>query len=162
MVQSKHEVGLLSVGVGALILALFLSIAACGSPSSGGSGADSSPVPSPTPIERASPTSTPTPSSSLPTPTSTRPVSPQEGSASRLARGEEIFQRTAGGVGCQYCHGVNAKGNIGPNIRGKPLESIKLALGTVEQMFFISQTTPLTEEDIEAIAAYLKYLESQP
>jgi len=65
-------------------------------------------------------------------------------------------------VGCQYCHGVNAKGNIGPNIRGKSSETIKQALGTVEQMFLVSEVTPLSEEDIEAIAAYLKYLESQP
>ena len=75
-----------------------------------------------------------------------------------VSNGEEIFQRGAGGVGCQYCHAADARGKVGPNIRGKSPEAIKQALGTVLQMSFIS----LTEEDIEAVAAFLKHLESQP
>ncbi|MBI4640698.1 MAG: cytochrome c [Candidatus Tectomicrobia bacterium] len=75
-----------------------------------------------------------------------------------IPKGEEVFQKTAGNVGCQYCHGADAKGKVGPNIRGKSAKAITQALGTVLQMGFIT----LTEDQIEAVAAYLKYLESQP
>lgn len=94
--------------------------------------------------------------------TSARPTEPAPslpGNADGLlVQGEEIFQKTAGGLGCQYCHGTDAKGNIGPNIRGKPEEAIQNALGLVQQMSFIH----LSDQEIEAVATYLKYLESQP
>ncbi|MCZ7574276.1 MAG: cytochrome c [Ardenticatenaceae bacterium] len=80
-------------------------------------------------------------------------------SADLVARGEKIFQETAGGVGCQYCHGKDARGDVGPNIVGKPEEAIRNALGSVLQMSFIQQTTPLSDQDIQAVAAYLKSLE---
>lgn len=76
-----------------------------------------------------------------------------------VARGEKIFQETAGGVGCQYCHGKDARGDVGPNIVGKSEEAIANALGTVLQMSFIQQTTPLSDQDIEALEAYLASLE---
>ncbi|MBI3973791.1 MAG: cytochrome c [Chloroflexi bacterium] len=83
-------------------------------------------------------------------------------SASLIAAGEKLFQQTAGAVGCQYCHGKDAKGLVGPNVRGKSPAQLKQALGTIPVMSFITTATPLTEADIQAIAAYLKYLESQP
>jgi len=87
-----------------------------------------------------------------PTPT------PKADTAALKAKGEEIFQKTAGGVGCQYCHGKDAKGgNLGPDIRGKTGEEIIGALGR-DPMTFIY----LTDEEIEAVAIYLKYLQSQP
>lgn len=42
---------------------------------------------------------------------------------------------------------------------GKPEEAIRNALGSVLQMSFIQQTTPLSDQDIQAVAAYLKSLE---
>lgn len=153
---------LLLIGV-ATFIAAALSFPACGSPSGATPGGGPRSTPSPTLTVETTPSPTPVSvSAPSPAPTPSQPVSLQGDADSRLARGEEIFQRLAGGVGCQYCHGKTAKGDIGPNIRGKPPEAIKQALGTNVQMFFISETTPLTEEDIEALAAYLKYLESQP
>jgi mono/diheme cytochrome c family protein len=75
-----------------------------------------------------------------------------------IARGEEIFQRTAGGVGCASCHGREARGGAGvPNIVGRPASDIQRALRTVGQMSFIK----LSDEEIEAVAAYLQTLRTR-
>lgn len=110
------------------------------------------PRPAPIPISMTTPTAAPEDASVINV--SVDPVSPEE----LLAQGEEIFQKTAGGVGCQYCHGPDGKGKIGPNIRGKPEEAIQNALGLVLQM----QIVKLNDQEIRAVAAYLKYLETQP
>ena len=68
-----------------------------------------------------------------------------------MARGEQIFQKTAGGVGCASCHGIEATGMVGPNIRGRTASQIASALGRVEAMSFIK----LSSEEVEAVAAYL-------
>ena len=73
-----------------------------------------------------------------------------------LALGEEVFQRTAGGTGCQACHGTDARGNRGvaPNITGRSAGAIRGALNRVSQMRHIT----LNDEEIEAVAAYLRTL----
>ncbi len=76
---------------------------------------------------------------------------PAAGVSDLVARGEQIFQKTAGGVGCASCHGIEATGMVGPNIRGRTASQIASALGRVEAMSFIK----LTSEDVEAVAAYL-------
>jgi mono/diheme cytochrome c family protein len=77
-----------------------------------------------------------------------------------LALGKEVFEKKAGGIGCQACHGMDAKGNIGPNIRGATAVQIREALATVDLM---KETVKnLNAEDIEAVAAYLAYLATQP
>ena len=70
-----------------------------------------------------------------------------------VAQGEDIFQRTAGGTGCQACHGTDAggKSGSGPRIVGRPAPAIRAALNRVPQMSHIE----LTDEEIEAVAAYL-------
>jgi mono/diheme cytochrome c family protein len=74
-------------------------------------------------------------------------------------QGEEIYQRTAGGIGCQSCHGVDGKGsNLGPGIRGASVDDINRALAISDTMSSIF----LTDEEVEAVATYLKHLESQP
>ena len=99
--------------------------------------------------------STPLRLSPSPTPT---PAPPKADDTGLRLKGEGLYQRTAGGICCQACHGTDAKGgNLGPNIRGKSAEDIQRAL-TSDQMSFIN----LTNEEIEAVAAYLKYLASQP
>ena len=79
--------------------------------------------------------------------------------ASFIKRGEEIFQRSAGGVGCASCHGIDARGvdASAPEILGRPPKAIKRALATVSRMDFIS----LSDDDVEAVAAYLQFLKSQ-
>jgi mono/diheme cytochrome c family protein len=82
-------------------------------------------------------------------PTAT-PASPEV-----VAQGEEIFQETAGGVGCASCHGTDARGGGGaPNIVGRDARAIERALDRVGQMGFIE----LDQQEIEAVAAYLRAL----
>lgn len=135
-----------------------LLVAACG----GGA------APAPTATEAHSGTPTPTlePTATetarpVPTPTATRTVVTQTPASTKdpfIAKGEEVFQKTAGGVGCQVCHGGDAKGGIGPDIRGATVTRISIALSTVEQMAFIK----LSIEEVQAVAAYLQSLPNQP
>lgn len=81
-----------------------------------------------------------------------------------LARGREIFQKTAGGVGCAYCHGPEAKGGAGgttaPNIRGGVATEAKLRAalaGGAPLMSFIK----LDDEEIEAVLRYVQSLDQQ-
>lgn len=83
---------------------------------------------------------------------------PAAAPAEPVARGELIYQKTAGGVGCQLCHGVDGRGSTGPDVRAAPADRIANALASVEPMRFITTTTPLGREDVEALAAYLKTL----
>ena len=75
-----------------------------------------------------------------------------------LAKGREIFEFTAGGVGCASCHGHFALGdiNIGPDIRGFDEARIRGALANVEVMEFLAGQ--LTDDDIKAVAAFVRYL----
>ncbi len=68
-----------------------------------------------------------------------------------VVRGEQIFLKTAGGVGCASCHGIEARGLVGPDIRGRTASQIASALSSVEPMRFIT----LSAEEIEAVAAFL-------
>jgi mono/diheme cytochrome c family protein len=70
------------------------------------------------------------------------------------AAGKELFDISAGDVGCASCHGEQAKGDIGPDIRGRDPVAILDALKGVEEMSFIE----LSEEQIAAVADYLRYL----
>lgn len=105
------------------------------------------------------PASTPSPSPSPVTPPPVVATAPKADSAALKAKGEEIYQKTAGGIGCKTCHGADGKGipNTAADVRGASADDIKRALGG-DAMSFIS----LTEDDIQAVAAYLKYLESLP
>ena len=103
--------------------------------------------------------STPTPSPSPATPPPAVAPTPKVDSVALKAKGEEIYQKTAGGIGCKTCHGTDGKGipNTAPDIREASAEDIRRALGG-DAMSFIS----MTDEDIEAVATYTKYLQSQP
>ncbi len=101
----------------------------------------------------AAPTSTPSAAATVggaaPTPAS-----------NQLAQGKLIFEKTAGGVGCAYCHGLDAKGNgpaknNAPDIRSKTEADIRAAVaGGVPVMSIVK----LTEAEFEAVAAYLATL----
>lgn len=82
------------------------------------------------------------------------PSPAQGGGDDLVVKGEEIFQVTAGDVGCQLCHGTDATGVIGPDIRGMDATFIKNALRAVADMEFME----LNDDEIEAVAAYLKTL----
>lgn len=80
-----------------------------------------------------------------------------------LAQGKLLYEKQAGGVGCAYCHGLDGKGggtsgvNAPPN-RGKTEADVRQALLVVRDMSFIK----LTDPEINAVVAYLKYLNEQP
>lgn len=73
-----------------------------------------------------------------------------------VGMGEKVYQETAGGVGCQYCHGTDAMGMVGLSIVGRKASEITGALDRVEMMAFIF----LTPEEIQAVSAYLQSLET--
>lgn len=78
---------------------------------------------------------------------------------SQMAAGKLLFEETAGGVGCQTCHGEGATGTeLGPDIRGKDETAIMQNLRVNQNMGFLELST----EDIEAIATYLAYLKDNP
>lgn len=80
-------------------------------------------------------------------------VEPTPAPTEVVEQGEDIFLRTAGGTGCQACHGMEAEGinGSGPRIVGRRTPAIRAALNRVPQMSHID----LTDEQIEAVAAYL-------
>lgn len=80
-----------------------------------------------------------------------------------LDRGKVIFEKTAGGVGCASCHGLDGKGNgpagVGaPANRGADEARVRTALGAVELMSGVK----LNDDEIKAVVAYLAYLGKQP
>lgn len=74
--------------------------------------------------------------------------------AETIEQGKEIFQITAGGVGCQLCHGKDAAGLIGPNIQGATSMQILGAFDRAPDMAFIY----LENWEIQAVSAYLQTL----
>ena len=87
-----------------------------------------------------------------------------------LTAGRRLFNETAGGVGCAYCHGLDGRGDgtaglDAPDIIGSQMPAIRASLaGGVPVMSFIK----LNERELAAVAAYLQQLdepepdESQP
>lgn len=82
-----------------------------------------------------------------------------------LAQGKLIFEETAGGVGCAFCHGMEGRGDgpadVGaPANRGATKDRLKWALGggETDAMTFIK----LTSTEIDAVVAYLQFLGEQP
>lgn len=78
----------------------------------------------------------------------------------QLAAGKLLFEETAGGVGCAYCHGLdgNGRGTAGveaTRIVGAQEAALHSSLdGAVPMMTFIS----LTEDEFQAVLAYLQHL----
>ena len=77
------------------------------------------------------------------------------------ALGQTIFEKTAGGVGCAACHGMNARGGgqLGaPDIRGADEMRVRAALAGVALMSGIK----LNDVEIAAVVAHLQELNKQP
>ena len=78
-----------------------------------------------------------------------------------LALGRTIFEKTAGGVGCAACHGMNARGGAqsnAPDIRGADEMRVRAALAGVAVMSRIT----LNDAEIAAVVAHLQELNKQP
>lgn len=150
------------IGVTGLIFA-FGFITACGgnSPTSSAGGTNPTAAPSFT----ATTVATTAPASPTPTVAAAPTQAGSSGSTELsdeevLAQGKQIFEKTAGGVGCAMCHGMDALGDPAqaapPNI-GASAEMIEQALFDRPQMSFISLTVP----EVKAVAAYLQWLKEQ-
>jgi len=152
-----------TVGARALLAAtaFALVVAGCGGSSSETTtAAPTTAAPSATTAAPASETTTTT---AAPAETTAPPeeTTSAPGDDDQFARGEDLFQTSAGGVGCASCHGKEARGDVGvgPNIQGKQVSDIKLQLDENELMEYMKSV--LTAEDIEAVVVYLKYLEDE-
>ena len=81
--------------------------------------------------------------------------------ANPAALGRDIFEKTAGGVGCASCHGMNARGGAqfnAPDIRGADEARVRSALAGVT---FMSQIT-LNDAEITAVVGHLQELNKAP
>ncbi|MFV2003302.1 MAG: hypothetical protein ACC619_10020 [Paracoccaceae bacterium] len=73
-----------------------------------------------------------------------------------ILAGKLIFEETAGGVGCQSCHGIDATGDLGPDIRGAKAGAVRAQLKANADMQFIK----LTKAEISQLVAYLDFVHS--
>lgn len=81
--------------------------------------------------------------------------------ADRLALGRTIYEKTAGGIGCASCHGINGRGSTqvnAPDIRGADEMRVRAALSGVAVMNRIT----LTDAEIAAVVTHLQELNKQP
>lgn len=128
--------------------AMLVALTACGGSAGSAAPASSAPAANTAPATNTQP--------------ATQPGS-QAGGDEVLAKGKLIFDKTAGGTGCAYCHGFDGKG-AGPSglnapaNRGKSETAVRDALKNAQMMSFIK----LTDEEITAVVAYLQYLNEQP
>ncbi len=85
--------------------------------------------------------------------TSTTTTQPADVDAAVLALGQELFDVTAGGVGCAKCHAFDGQGTSdGPNILGFAKSAISEASGGgIPDM----DDVKLTPEELEAVYRYL-------
>jgi len=140
-------------GVIAALLLIGAALTACG----GIGEASEELAPSSTPASTSTPAPTATPQTS--SPKIAIAGGDDEMGEDLFQLGERIFLKEAGeGVGCSACHGSDAKGAIGPNIRGKTPDDIRGALARVDAMSFLR----LNQQKVEAISEYLEWLTTQP
>ena len=144
-------------------IAVIAIAAACGGSTTADSpSATAEPTSSTTPAATTAPTMAPT---TAPTSAATSEATAAGGASDddQLALGREIFNKTAGGVGCAYCHGADGKGD-GPSMLGAPPnrgateDMVQNALASFPDMSFIK----LTNDEIKAVVVYLAYLAEQP
>ena len=101
------------------------------------------------------------PSAAALTPAPGPAAAPAAAGGNQLALGRTIFEKTAGGIGCAACHGMNARGGAqlgAPDIRGANEERVRAALAGVAVMSRIT----LNDTEIAAVVAHLQELNKQP
>ena len=152
---NKGKVAWLAIAL-AVVLAVATLLGACSTSSD-----TTVPIPAPTPAPAPAPSpppDEPAPSSEPSTPApSEDPMGDTNDREQLISLGKTLYDESAGGVGCAMCHAVDARGDIGPSLRGKSLGDIQFAMENNEQMSFII----VSPEEIEAIAAYLQQLNNQ-
>jgi mono/diheme cytochrome c family protein len=76
-------------------------------------------------------------------------------------RGRELF---ISDMGCNICHGEDAKGSVGPNIRQVKIEQVYHALQNFPDMMNWQFNFPelFEEQSLLDIVAYLQTLEREP
>jgi mono/diheme cytochrome c family protein len=139
-----------SLLVGAMLMAVLV---ACG-----GSSTTTSPTPIPPTSVALAPTAAPTATQPAPIPTAAGSTGSLD---EQIAAGKILFEKTAGGVGCALCHGIDGKGDpvyAAPSNRGATADQILDAIETRPQMAFLV----LSNDEVQAVAAYLKVLAEQP
>ena len=85
------------------------------------------------------------------------PAGAQDATTANLEHGKTLFFEEAGGIGCAACHGEDARGAIGSDIRGRSVKEIKAATNAVADMQ-AAGLDQLTNEEIDHVAAYLATL----
>lgn len=82
------------------------------------------------------------------------PLPAQAADADPLSEGARVYSSIAG-IGCKTCHGEYAEGDVGvgPYIRGATEGMIRAAIDGTNEMIVIK--TVITEEQIQAVAAYV-------
>lgn len=117
------------------------------------------------PTAAAAPTVAPSSGDASPPPASSAPsaASPTPAVDALLALGKKVYE-TAGGDGCQDCHGPGGKGRTtksgatAPDIRGATEQKLRDALGGgAPLMSFLK----LSDPEIEAVLKYLDHLGQQ-
>lgn len=83
------------------------------------------------------------------------------GPAGDPERGKELFLSE---MGCNVCHGVNAKGSVGPDIRQATIERVYHALQNFPDMMNWQFNFPelFEEQSLLDIVAYLQTLPREP
>ncbi len=143
--------------------ALLLALTAC----SGTAGANTPAPAQSQPVTQPAKAAPAAPAAAQPATGAPQPANPQPGAQTGnkatdevLAKGKLIFEKTAGGVGCAHCHGMDGSGQgpaaVGaPDNRGASEAKVRNALaGGVPLMSFIK----LDDEEITAVVAYLQVL----
>lgn len=76
-------------------------------------------------------------------------------SSTAFLQGQEIYNSTAGGVGCASCHGLDGKGTeAAPAHLGADEAKVRTALSGVAMMSMIK----LKRSEIKSLMVYLNYL----
>ena len=85
----------------------------------------------------------------------------QEIPAGDPARGEEIYKSP---LGCNVCHGMDASGELGPNIRQTTIEKVYHALQNFPDMMNWQFNNPdmFSDQSLLDVVAYLNTLEREP
>ena len=164
----KRELTKLAGGILLVGIAMQVALTACSGSTGGTTPASSGAAAAAAqPVTSAAPAANPQPAAQPATQAASAPPAaqpPNQAASNTLAQGKLIFDKTAGGVGCAYCHGFDGKGQgaagVGaPDNRGASEEKVRNALaGGVPLMSFIK----LTDEEVTAVIGYLKYLNEQP
>lgn len=141
------------------LMAASVFLAACG-------GSSQAPAPAATTAAPAAVATLPPTTTVAPVQTAAAPAATPKASASSsadaalLAQGKLVFDVTAKGVGCAYCHGFDGAGHgsapgvNAPDIRGKTESDLRAAMQSLQTMTDVH----LTEEEIVAVSAYLATL----